>query len=77
VHNKQVSFNYRLGLFGHYTHPDLSSEDAAAGGAGVCGNYSLLDQVSSGTSMPYELYYCLYCWRIYCNGRIPHRQLLL
>jgi carboxylesterase type B len=56
VHNKQVSFNYRLGLFGHYTHPDLSSEDAAAGGAGVCGNYSLLDQVSSSTLMLYELH---------------------
>ncbi|KAG5182357.1 Alpha/Beta hydrolase protein [Tribonema minus] len=42
-----VTFNYRLGLFGHFTHPELNEEDAAAGGAGVSGNYSILDQVAA------------------------------
>ncbi|CAM9696464.1 unnamed protein product, partial [Phaeothamnion confervicola] len=42
-----VTFNYRLGILGHMTHPELSAEDRAAGGAGVSGNYSLLDQVAA------------------------------
>ncbi|CAM9297138.1 unnamed protein product [Chrysoparadoxa australica] len=42
-----VTFNYRLGLFGNFTHPELSEEDKRAGGAGVCGNYSFLDQIAA------------------------------
>lgn len=42
-----VTFNYRLGLMGHFTHPELSKEAEAEGGAAVSGNYSLLDQASS------------------------------
>jgi para-nitrobenzyl esterase len=42
-----VSFNYRLGILGHFTHPELSEEDRRLGGAGVCGNYSVLDQIAA------------------------------
>lgn len=40
-----VTFNYRLGLLGHFTHPELSKEAEAEGRAAVSGNYSILDQV--------------------------------
>jgi para-nitrobenzyl esterase len=36
-----VSFNYRLGVFGFLSHPDLTKE------AGASGNYGLLDQVAA------------------------------
>ncbi|CAN0545816.1 unnamed protein product, partial [Ectocarpus sp. 8 AP-2014] len=39
-----VTFNYRLGLLGHFCHPDLSEEAEAAGRPAVSGNYSILDQ---------------------------------
>lgn len=42
-----VTFNYRLGIFGHFTHSELAEEDLAMGGAGVSGNYSILDQVAA------------------------------
>jgi para-nitrobenzyl esterase len=38
-----VSFNYRLGLFGFYAHPDLAKES----GHNSAGNYGLLDQVAA------------------------------
>ncbi len=38
-----VSFNYRLGIFGFFAHPDLSRES----GHGASGNYGLLDQVAA------------------------------
>ncbi len=38
-----VSFNYRLGVFGFLTHPDLSRES----GHNSSGNYGLLDQVAA------------------------------
>lgn len=41
-----VSFNYRLGLLGHFTHPELSKEAEAEGRGAVSGNYSILDQAS-------------------------------
>lgn len=41
-----VTFNYRLGLLGHFCHPDLSKEAEVDGRAAVSGNYSILDQVS-------------------------------
>lgn len=41
-----VAFNYRLGLLGHFCHPDLSKEAEAAGRPAVSGNYSILDQAS-------------------------------
>ncbi|CAM9866986.1 unnamed protein product [Ectocarpus sp. 13 AM-2016] len=41
-----VTFNYRLGLLGHFCHPDLSKEAEAAGRPAVSGNYSILDQAS-------------------------------
>jgi para-nitrobenzyl esterase len=37
-----VTFNYRLGLFGFFAHPDLSEESPD----GVSGNYGLLDQIA-------------------------------
>lgn len=40
-----VTFNYRLGLIGHFTHPELSKEAEAEGRPAVSGNYSLMDQV--------------------------------
>lgn len=43
-----VTFNYRLGLFGHFTHPELSKEAEAEGRAAVSGNYGILDQVNRG-----------------------------
>ncbi|MDT5120900.1 MAG: para-nitrobenzyl esterase [Acidobacteriota bacterium] len=36
-----VSFNYRLGVFGFLSHPELTKE------AGASGNYGLLDQVAA------------------------------
>jgi para-nitrobenzyl esterase len=38
-----VTFNYRLGIFGFFTHPDLSSESPNH----VSGNYGLLDQIAA------------------------------
>lgn len=38
-----VSFNYRLGVFGFLTHPELSAESAR----GVSGNYGILDQIQA------------------------------
>lgn len=38
-----VSINYRLGVFGFLTHPDLSAESPY----GVSGNYGILDQIES------------------------------
>ena len=37
-----VSFNYRLGIFGFYVHPELSSESPQH----ASGNYGLLDQLA-------------------------------
>lgn len=42
-----VSVNYRLGPFGFFAHPLLSAEDRALGGAGVSGNYGILDQIAA------------------------------
>ena len=41
-----VTFNYRLGLLGHFCHPELSKEAEAEGRPAVSGNYGILDQVS-------------------------------
>lgn len=41
-----VTFNYRLGLLGHFTHPELAKEAEAEGRPAVSGNYSILDQAS-------------------------------
>ena len=38
-----VSMNYRLGLFGFYSHPELSKES----GRNASGNYGLLDQLEA------------------------------
>jgi para-nitrobenzyl esterase len=38
-----VSFNYRLGVFGYFSHPDLARES----GRHASGNYGLLDQVAA------------------------------
>ncbi|MBO7366533.1 MAG: carboxylesterase family protein [Bacteroidales bacterium] len=38
-----VSINYRLGIFGFLTHPELAAENPD----GVSGNYGLLDQIES------------------------------
>ncbi len=38
-----VSFNYRLGVFGFFSHPDLALES----GHNASGNYGLLDQVAA------------------------------
>ena len=38
-----VSFNYRLGVFGFFSHPELTRES----GHGASGNYGLLDQVAA------------------------------
>jgi para-nitrobenzyl esterase len=38
-----VSFNYRLGVFGFLSHPELTRES----GRGASGNYGLLDQVAA------------------------------
>jgi para-nitrobenzyl esterase len=38
-----VSFNYRLGVFGFFSHPELTKES----GHGASGNYGLLDQVAA------------------------------
>ena len=38
-----VSINYRLGVFGFLTHPELSAENPN----GVSGNYGILDQIES------------------------------
>ncbi|MBV8810522.1 MAG: carboxylesterase family protein [Acidobacteriaceae bacterium] len=38
-----VSFNYRLGIFGFFSHPDLAKES----GHNASGNYGLLDQVAA------------------------------
>lgn len=38
-----VSINYRLGVFGFMTHPELMAESPN----GVCGNYGILDQIES------------------------------
>ncbi|CAM9425326.1 unnamed protein product [Ectocarpus fasciculatus] len=48
-----VTFNYRLGLLGHFCHPDLSKEAEAAGRPAVSGNYSILDQASKLLSPKY------------------------
>ncbi len=38
-----VTFNYRLGIFGFFTHPLLSAESEH----GVSGNYGMLDQIAA------------------------------
>jgi para-nitrobenzyl esterase len=38
-----VSINYRVGIFGFFAHPELSSET----GTGTSGNYGLLDQIAA------------------------------
>lgn len=38
-----VTFNYRLGIFGFFTHPALSAESEH----GVSGNYGMLDQIAA------------------------------
>lgn len=38
-----VNFNYRLGIFGFFSHPDLAKES----GHNASGNYGLLDQVAA------------------------------
>ena len=38
-----VSINYRLGVLGYLSHPDLSAESAL----GISGNYGLLDQIAA------------------------------
>ncbi|MBP2643640.1 MAG: carboxylesterase family protein [Firmicutes bacterium] len=38
-----VTINYRLGVFGHLAHPDLTGES----GANASGNYALLDQIAA------------------------------
>ena len=38
-----VSFNYRVGIFGFFSHPDLSSESATKSS----GNYALMDQIAA------------------------------
>jgi para-nitrobenzyl esterase len=38
-----VSFNYRLGMFGFFSHPELTKES----GHNASGNYGLLDQVAA------------------------------
>jgi para-nitrobenzyl esterase len=38
-----VTVNYRLGIFGYHTHPDLALE----GGREVSGNYGMLDQIAA------------------------------
>ena len=38
-----VSMNYRLGIFGFFTHPELAKES----GRNTAGNYGLLDQVAA------------------------------
>jgi para-nitrobenzyl esterase len=38
-----VSINYRVGIFGFYSHPELSRESPD----GVSGNYGLLDQIAA------------------------------
>ena len=38
-----VTFNYRLGVFGFFTHPLLSAESPN----GVSGNYGMLDQIAA------------------------------
>ena len=40
-----VTINYRLGIFGFYSHPDLSAESPN----GVSGNYGILDQLAAIT----------------------------
>ncbi|MBR7101999.1 MAG: carboxylesterase family protein [Tidjanibacter sp.] len=40
-----VTINYRLGIFGFYSHPDLSVESPN----GVSGNYGILDQLAAIT----------------------------
>lgn len=40
-----VTFNYRLGIIGHFTHPELAKEAEAEGRPAISGNYSVLDQV--------------------------------
>lgn len=50
-----VTFNYRLGLFGWFAHPELAAESAALAlgapgrpeGHAVSGNYGLLDQIAA------------------------------
>ena len=44
-----VTFNYRLGLLGHFCHPELSKEAEAEGRPPVSGNYGILDQVRAKT----------------------------
>jgi len=38
-----VSFNYRVGIFGFFSHPDLSAES----GKNASGNYGLMDQIAA------------------------------
>lgn len=44
-----VTFNYRLGLLGHFCHPELSKEAEAEARPPVSGNYGILDQVRART----------------------------
>jgi len=42
-----VSINYRLGIFGFMTHPDLAAEREAENGHKSSGNYGILDQIEA------------------------------
>lgn len=44
-----VTFNYRLGVIGHFTHPELAKEAEDDGRPAVSGNYSVLDQARPQT----------------------------
>lgn len=49
-----VTFNYRLGLLGHFCHPELSKEAEAEGRPAVSGNYGILDQVSEDARVKHQ-----------------------
>ena len=42
-----VSFNYRIGRFGFFAHPQLTREIGASGAKGVVGNYGFMDQLAA------------------------------
>jgi len=42
-----VSMNYRLGVFGFFTHAGLAAESGHASGHGAAGNYGLMDQTAA------------------------------
>jgi para-nitrobenzyl esterase len=42
-----VSFNYRIGRFGFFAHPQLTRETGTSGIKGVVGNYGFMDQIAA------------------------------